>query len=163
MTPPHGILHIQRWQVCKLHHFKTCYFGVLLTFMLNFDFSASPANAIPMLIVCQWAHTHIFFSLPPLNDMVCSIIHNFRHVHKYTMYELICLSAMNLKYLLCISCIGCIPIQYGIQELQNVYKREVHTLYITKSCMIVQGKRNYAHKYLLYILFSRWKQYMGPI
>ena len=79
---------------------------------------------------------------PPINDMTCSKTSQHRHVHKTTIYKFIFLSAMNLKYLLRKSCIGCVPIHYDIQQVHTVFKREVHRYYITKSCMIVQANQN---------------------
>ena len=66
---------------------------------------------------------------PPPNDIVCSIMPKHRHVHKHNIYKFICLSAMNLKYLLRTSCIGCAPIHYTIQQVHTIYKREVICFY----------------------------------
>ena len=129
MTPRHSVLHIQGCQVCKLHHFKACYFGVLLTSILNFDISTSPPNDMHMLIPDQGAHTHIFLS-PPLAQMAwCSITPKYRHVHKHNIYKFICMSTMNMKYLSCPSCIGCTLMHSNIQQVHKIYKREVHTFH----------------------------------
>ena len=125
-----------------MHHFKACNFYVLLTLMLNFNRSDSPVNEMPMIILGQGSHAHIFLSPTLPNAIVCktsSIMPKYRHVHKYTIYKFIYLSAMNLKYVLRISCIGCVPIHYYIQHMYIVYTREVHTLYVTKSCMTVHA------------------------
>ena len=66
---------------------------------------------------------------PPPNDMVCSTMPKHRHIHKYTTYNFICLSAMNLKYLLCISWIVCALIHYDIQKCTQFKKKNAYVLY----------------------------------
>ena len=139
--PWHDILHIQGWYVCVLHHFKACYFSSLLSSKLNYNCYASPAKDMPMLVPGQGVHTHIYLSPPllsPPNDMVCSITPKHKHVYKHNIYKLICLSAMNLKYLLGPSCIGCIPIHYHIQaKIVHANKTQTKKVHTTVKCAYV--------------------------
>ena len=93
--------------------------------MLGFNCSAGPVNDMPILILGQGAHSHIFLSPPPPNGMVCSVTLKHRHVHTYTIYKFICLSPVNLKYSLRTGYIGCASIHYDIEQVHAVYKREV--------------------------------------
>ena len=45
------------------------------------------------------------------------------------MYKCVCLTAMNMQYLLRISCTGCLQIYSNIQQVHTGYKREPHSFY----------------------------------
>ena len=71
----------------------------------------------------------------PPNDMVCqksSTTPNHGHIYTYYIYKFICLTAMNMKYLLRTSCTEYVQIYNDIQPVHTGYKREVHSFYITK-------------------------------
>ena len=75
---------------------------------------------------------------PPSPQMTCyaknaSITPNHGHVYTFTIYKFVCLTTMNMKYLLRKSCTGCVRIYNDIQQEHKGYKREVHSFYITKS------------------------------
>ena len=122
---------------------------VSLTFLFNLNVFASPSNSMPIHSPHQRAPACIFLSstIPP-NDTVChksSITPKQRHIYTYNIYKFICLTAMNMKYSLRTSCTGYVPMYYDIQQVSTVYKREVHTFYITKSWIMFEGNLKYAY------------------
>ena len=52
---------------------------------------------------------------------------------------------MNMNYLFCTSCTGCVQIYNDIQQVHTGYKREMRTFYMTKSQMIYQDNPKCAY------------------
>ena len=90
----------------ELVTFKQASFQLMVSIasMFTINVSASPVNDMSILGLGQRAPTRIFLSptIPP-HDMVCpksSTTPTHGHVYTYNIYMFVCLTAMNMKYLL---------------------------------------------------------------
>ena len=113
----------------------------------------------------QRAHVCIFLSstIPP-NDMVCpksTTTPNHGHIYTYNIYKCVCLTVMNMKYLLRTSCTGCIQIFNDIQQVHTGYKREVHSFHVTKPWIYFQENQKCA--YIFWVCIHIWKGEDGMV
>ena len=105
----------------------------------------STFNCIFMLAQKMTLHTlhrpqstsHFIFLSPiiPPDEMVypkSPTTPNHGYINTYIIYKFLCLTDINMKYVLHTSCTGCLQIYNDIQQVHTGYKREGHSFYITK-------------------------------
>ena len=122
---------------------------VSLTSTSNFIFLIAQKRTYPYSAQAKGLPLASSYHPPtPPHDMVWgnySTTFNHRHIYTYNIYKFICLTAMNMKYLLRTSYDGCLQIYNDIQQVHTGYRREVHIFYITKSWIIYQNNQKYAY------------------
>ena len=120
-----------------IRSFKSMLIYCSVNFHFQLQFSASKGNDMSILGTSQRAPACIFLTrtIHP-NDMACpksSITPNHDYIYTYAIYKFVCMTAMNMKYLLCPSCTGCVQTYNDIQQVHAGYKREAHTFLISQS------------------------------